>query len=157
MSNCAKCGAPLKKGNIKVVRPRGKKRPFRICRRCPEKLPPAPTVEVKPEIFTPRQPDFDGKTHSWKNGTGGNPVQRPQDTTGGPFVVEGVLDVPAPPTFRFFMTRDQAERVKRALDKPIYQGFGVGFEVIPVPDYQVDADPDSFADLVEVTVDWKVE
>ena len=47
--------------------------------------------------------------------------------------------------------------MKRSLDKPIYQGFGIGFEVIPVPDYQVDADPDSFADLVEVTVEWKTE
>ena len=123
---CHKCGAPLKKGNIKVVRPRGKKRPWRECRRCPEPKP----VEA---------------------------LQRPQDNQDGPVTVEAVFDYSEPPTFRFFMTPDQADRVKKALDKPFFQGFGIGFEVIPVPDYQVEADPDALADLVEVNIEWKNE
>lgn len=132
---CPKCGAPLKKGNIKVIRPRGKKRPWRECRRCPE--------------LKPVQVPFPG------GDTAGNGLQRSQGTTGGPITVDLVFDYSAPPTYRYFMTQDQADRVKRALDKPILKGFGIGFEVIPVPDYQVEADPEAFADLVEVTIDWK--
>ena len=155
--NCKQCGAPLKKGNIQVVRPRGKKRPYRVCRRCPDPNPsmkaadlarsksvhyPPPSViaeylDPKPEVF---------------GGTAGDGLQRPQDTAGGPFVVEGVFTYSEPPRYRFFMTRDQAEKVKASVERNAAFGFGLAFEVIPVPDYQVDQDPDRFADMVEVTL-----
>lgn len=87
----------------------------------------------------------------------GDGLQRPQDTTGGPVTVEGVFDYPPSVRYRYFMTPDQAERVKRALERPVFDGCGIGFEVVPVPEDQVEADPEAFADMVEVTVDWKNE
>jgi len=148
---CHKCGAPLKKGNIKVVRPRGKKRPWRECRRCPEVKPQSSFLEIAHKYKPPGNA-------SALFGTAGNGLQRPQDTTGGPVTYEGVFAVEPPTRYRFFMTQDQAARVRERLAKTILiPGFGVGFEVIPVPDYQVEADPDAFADLVEVKVEWKNE
>ena len=165
-NRCVKCGAPLKKGNIKVVRPKGKKRPFRICRRCPgnvevglaaadrtsERLQVEHVKAMSERDFPPT-----AQVVNLFGETAAIPVQRPQDTTGGPVTVEGVLDYSPPPKYRYYMTQAQADKVKRALSKPIYAGFGVGFEVIPVPEYQVDADPDSFADLIEITINWKGE
>ena len=141
---CRKCGAPLKKGNIKVVRPRGKKRPFRVCRRCPQATIVQPVIPPTGQVV-----NLFGETAA-------APCQRPQDTTGGPVVVEGVLDFPPPLRYRFFITQGTAEKIRRALAKPL-SGFGIGFEVIPVPEDQVEADPESFAELVEVNVNWKVE
>jgi hypothetical protein len=136
-ANCKLCGFPLVKGNIKVVRPRGKKRPYRIHRRCPEPYSSEMSFEYQ--------------------STAGNPVQRPQDSTGGPFTVDMVFQPSEPPRFRYFMTRDQADRVKAAVERNHAFGMGVSFEVIPVPADQVEADPERFADLVEVKVEWKVE
>jgi len=137
--DCPQCGFPLNKGNVQVVRPRGKKRPYRIHRRCPE-LKALPTMPqeavadlVKPEVFTGK-PDH-GETHSWK----------------------GDFHVDPPPRFRYFMTRDQAEKVKASVERNASFGFGIGFEVIPVIDYLVDQDPDEYADLVEVTIEWGPE
>jgi len=161
-AKCKLCGAPLKKGNIKIVRPRGKKRPWRECRRCPEPkaLPSPPQAFIdelapKREVFTGK-PDH-GETHSWKDDTGGNGLQRPQDTADAVVTVEGVFGYSEPPRYRFFLTPDQAERVKRVLDKPIYQGFGIGLELITVPEDEVERDPETFGNLVEVTIDWKGE
>jgi hypothetical protein len=68
-------------------------------------------------------------------------------------VVEGVLDYPPPPRYRFFITQGTAEKIRRALDKPL-SGFGIGFEVIPVPEDQVEADPETFGGMVEINVNW---
>jgi hypothetical protein len=91
-------------------------------------------------------------------GTAGNPRQARQDSTGGPWTPELVeqYEDQAFRHTRFFMTPEQAERVKTATVKHAALKMGVSFEVIPVPDYQVEADPERFGALVEVTVDWKV-
>jgi len=154
MANCKKCGGPLKKGNIKVIRPRGKKRPYRVCRVCPPKkpdfnihcpgiIPPPvitfPPVDLIPDLLPPGGP------------------RKPQDTTGGrPAVVEVCREVtgPDPARFRFFMTQEQAERVLAAAEKNVAFGMGVSFEAIPVPAFQVENDAAAFDDLVEVTVNW---
>lgn len=141
-STCRKCGQALTRGNVQVVRPRGKKRPYRIHRHCPE---PKPVQTVFQE------PDFPSQ------GTAADGLQGPQDTTGGPVTVDMVFEPATPPRFRYFMTRDQAERVKAAIERHVMYKMGVSFEVIPVPADQVENDPAAFAELVEVTVDWKVE
>jgi hypothetical protein len=177
MANCKKCGGPLKKGNIKVIRPRGKKRPYRVCRVCPPKkldfnihcpgiIPPVkPVIQ---EVFLPAKtvdtsrmltfPQRDRPVIRETTGTAGNPRQKPQDTTGGrPAVVEVYREVtgPDPARFRFFMTQEQAERVLAAAEKNVAFGMGVSFEAIPVPAFQVDQEPERFDDLVEMTVNWK--
>ena len=75
-----------------------------------------------------------------------------QDTTGGPLASEVVYLDSNPTRYRFFITQDQADKVKRALANLIFDGIGIGLEIIPVPEYQVEAEPDRFADLVEVTL-----
>lgn len=147
--NCHKCGLPLYTGNIRVVRKPGK-RPRREHRKCPPRDDfvettrlgdPKPTFVHAPK---PREDTADATR-----------LQRPQDTTGGPLTATVVLDYPEPPRYRYFMTRDQAKRVKASVERNASFGFGIAFEVIPVPDYQVEADPDTYGDLVEVTVEWK--
>ena len=88
--------------------------------------------------------------------TAGNVAQRPQEGTGGPLVAEGVLTYPDPPRYRYFMTQEQADRVNLAVERA-WGGSGIGFEVIPVPEDQVERAPEDYADLVEVTVNWKDE
>ena len=157
MTNCKNCGAPLTKGNIKVVRKKGK-RPFRIHRRCPKVktiLTPSQAfidaLEPKPEVFVGK-PDY-GETHTWKGGTAGSPLQRPQDSTGGPIVVEGVYQYSEPTRYRFFITQDTAEKLRRAIKGG---QVGITVEVIPVPDYQVEADPEALADYVEIEYTLKI-
>jgi len=144
--DCPKCGFPLNKGNIQVVRPRGKKRPFRIHRRCPEAVEVTRVGDVQ-SSFVPVPPRNGGTADATR-------LQRPQDTTGGPLTTTVVLEDQGP-RYRLFMTRDQAERVKASIERNASFGFGIAFEAIPVPDYQVENDPDAFANLVEVTVEWK--
>jgi len=143
---CRKCGAPLKKGNIVVIRKPGK-RPVRECRRCPQVVTAGPITAAafNEELATP----FPG------GNTAGNGLQRPQDTTGGPVTWKGDFDVDPPPRFRYFMTRDQAEKVKASVERNVAFGFGIAFEAIPVLEHLVDQDPDAYADLVEITIDWK--
>ncbi len=141
MAKCKQCGQPLTKGNIKVVRLRGKKRPYRIHRCCPE------VVEVtalgdRRQSFVPV-----GKT-------AGDVVQRHQVSTGGPIVAEGVLEHLDPPKYRYFVTRATAEKLQRAIKGG---QVGISVEVIPVPEDQVERAPEDYADLVEVTVKWKDE
>lgn len=140
MANCKNCGGPLKKGNIKVVRPRGKKRPYRVCRRCPDQarseavqLTRIPAIDlIKAEAYQ--------KTR-----------QRPQEGTGGPIVVEGIFTYPEPPKYRYFITRAAAEKLQRMSA----QGGGrAAVELIPVPDYQVEADPEALNDYIEIEVNW---
>jgi len=59
---CGKCGQPLKKGNIKVVRKPGK-RPRRECRRCPHivKAGPITADDFNKAVATP---------FPWKNKSG---------------------------------------------------------------------------------------
>lgn len=146
--SCHKCGAPLKKGNIQVIRKPGK-RPRRECRRCPQvvKAGPITAAAFNEELAKP----FPG------GDTAGDGLQRPQETTGGPYTATVVLDYSDPPRYRYFMTRDQAEKVKASVERNASFGFGIAFEVIPVLEHLVDQDPDAYADLVEVTIDWKVE
>jgi len=54
------------------------------------------------------------------------------------------------------MTQEQADRVKLAVERA-WGALGIGFEVTPVPEDQVERAPEDYADLVEVTVNWKVE
>lgn len=103
--------------------------------------------------------EYQGRSEAIQNNQGertandtGTVVQRPQVTTGGPFPSEVVYLDSNPTRYRFFITQDVFERVKLALGKPLVPGFGVGLEIIPVPDYQVDQEPDRFAGLVEVTI-----
>jgi len=128
MGNCPKCGLSLYKGNIKVIRKNGK-RPRREHRTCPPKGRANGTADA---------------IH----------IQRPQVAKDGPPKVAIVLGYNDPNRYRYYMTEDQAERVKNSLGK-IVAGFGVAFEVIPIPDYQVDQNPEAFANLVEVKVEWK--
>lgn len=147
---CVQCGAPLKKGNIKVIRPRGKKRPFRVCRRCP-------VVKTWTAHFSAKEETVSAAFGSpfIIGGTAAKVFQRPQDTTGGPFPDEVVQDYSEPPKYRYFMTQDQANKFKASVERNVAFGFGIAFEVIPVPEDLVDQDPDKYADLVEVTVEWK--
>jgi len=148
MANCKQCGQPLKKGNIKVVRKPGK-RTYRVCRHCPQVRSEAIQCPPPLEDFA-QVPKVPGETV-------GDVVQRPQDTTGGPWTGEVVYSYSTPTWYRFFMTRDQAEKVKASVEKNVAFGFGVSFEVIPVLAHLVDQDPDAYADLVEVKVDWGFE
>ena len=136
MPNCKNCGAPLTKGNIKVVRPRGKKRPYRIHRRCPE------VTEVT--ALGDRRRSF-----AAVGNTAGDVVQRPQEGTGGPLVVEGVLEYSEPPRYRYFVTRATAEKVQRAIKGA---QVGITVELIPVPEYQVEANPEALGDYIEITM-----
>lgn len=166
-ANCKLCGAPLKKGNIKVVRKKGK-RPYRVCRKCPEvhiTSTPIACQQCPDKGKCSEQVQGRGKClriPSWKNppislkGTAATGPQARHDSTGGPITVAAVFQTQEPPRFRYFMTRDQAERVKAAIERNVAYGLGVGFEVIPVPEDQVEAEPDRFDSLVEVTVSWKV-
>jgi len=61
-------------------------------------------------------------------------------------VVEGVLDHGDPPKYRYFVTKAEAERLQRLAE----HGGVVRVDLIPVPDYQVEADPEGFAALVEI-------
>jgi hypothetical protein len=169
MANCKKCGAPLTKGNIKFVRKPGK-RPYRVCRVCryPEKVEITKKGDKRRTVVVP-PPGKDGKPDlsvledfaqvpNTPGNTAGDVVQRPQEGTGGPLPSEAVYFYSPPPRYRFFMTRDQANRVLERLTKNIlFAGFGIGFEVIPVPEDQVEANPESFAEMVEVNVEWPTD
>jgi len=164
MANCKNCGRPLKKGNIKFVRKPGK-RPYRVCRVCryPDEVEVTAVGDKRRSFVVPPTredgrpdltvlEDFVTQVPNVPGETAGNGLQRPQDTTGGPWTVEGVFTYSDPPRYRFFITQEVAERVKLALASPRPPGFGIGLEIIPVPDYQVDQEPDRYADLVEVTL-----
>ena len=171
MANCKQCGQPLKKGNIKFVRKPGK-RPYRVCRRCryperveitrvgdkrrsfvrvPSREDGRPDLASLPPEYLPQGAKLAGYIEST-----GNALQRPQVSTGDPIVVEGILEHLDPPRYRYFMIQEQAARVKLAVERA-WGALGIGFEVIPVPEDQVERAPEDYADLVEVTVEWKVE
>ncbi|GAH14778.1 unnamed protein product [marine sediment metagenome] len=78
----------------------------------------------------------------------GDALQRPQVSTGDPIVAEGVLEYPDPPKYRYFVTRATAEKVQRAMKGG---QVGITVEVIPVPEYQVEANPDALGDYVEIS------
>lgn len=140
MANCKNCGAPLNKGNIQVVRKPGK-RPYRIHRVCPE------VVDV---IALGDRPTFVAA---------GSALQRPQVSTGAPIVVEGVFNYPDPPKYRYFVTKATAEKLQgisglRAIKN---NQVGITIEVLPVPDYQVELNPEALADYVEIEVSHYAE
>ena len=143
MTNCKLCGAPLTKGNIKVLRKPGK-RTVRVCRTCPQ----ARSEAIRPTVSEAIQNNQGERTAK----VPGTVVQRPQDATDGPLTSEVVYLDSDPPRYRFFMTRDQADKVKASVERNAAFGFGLAFEVIPVPEHLVEADPDRYADLVEVTL-----
>ena len=151
-SNCKNCGAPLTKGNTKVVRPRGKKRPYRIHRRCPE------VVEVtalgdRRQSFVP------------VGNTAADVVQRPQVSTGDPLVVEGVLEYSEPPRYRYFVLPASVEKLKKAIEKgdAWFWGFasnwsaGITIEIIPVLEEVAEMNPEAVEHYVEVEFKWKGE
>jgi hypothetical protein len=175
---CSKCGSPLHKGNIKVIRKPGK-RPTRICRRCPPnktfvlKMPKRSGLSMTAAVTSPiicqdcdaakecsAQVPGRGKClrfPAWKNppisleGTHASGRLAHQEGTGGPVTVEGVFNYSPPPRFRYFITQDQAAKLKRASDRPISR-FGVTVEILTIPADQVEADPERFAELVPVEV-----
>lgn len=132
MAKCRICGGPLTRGNIKVVRKPGK-RTVRVHRRCPQ---------ARSEVV-----QIGGNIEST-----GTALQRPQVSTTAPIVVEGVLEHLDPPKYRYFVTRATAEKVQRAIKGA---QVGITVEVIPVPDYQVEADPEALADYIEVEFEMK--
>ncbi len=146
---CHKCGLPLYTGNIKVVRRRGK-RPKREHRACP-----SPNDFVETTRLGDPKPSFVRLPHGDDGTADATRLQRPQEGTAGPLTVDLVWEYQEPPKFRYFITKDQAERVKASVERNAAFGLGIGFEVIPVPDDQVEADPERFADLVEVKVEWE--
>lgn len=87
------------------------------------------------------------------------PFRKRPGGQGAGLTVEGVLDYPEPVKYRYFITPVMAERLKKAITgkQRNFSGVGITVEVIPVPDFQVEADPDTFAELVEINLDWKVE
>ncbi len=148
MPNCKNCGAPLTKGNIKVVRLRGKKRPYRVCRRCP--------LKVEPEIV-------EGKlvAVALVGGTAGDVLQRPQDSTRGPLAVEGAYQYSKgfPSVgYRFFVQPASLEKLKRALEKGDAWLFGfasnwsagITIEVVPVLEEVVEMNPEAVSHFVEI-------
>jgi len=142
MANCKLCDFPLTKGNIRVIRPRGKKRPYRIHRRCPEVV--HLTHRTSERLQVQHVKDMSERDF----GTAGNVVQRPQVSTGDPLVVEGVLEYSEPPKYRYFVTRATAEKLQRAIKGG---QVGITVEVMPVPEYQVEANPEALADYVEIS------
>lgn len=170
MANCKRkvCGLPLTRGNIRVVRKPGK-RTYRTHRVCPLKVDPKlteistsylanlPTMcdncPDKTECYT--QDPAKRICLKWsqpRRDTAGNVVQWPQEGTGGPIVVEGVLDFPTPPKYRYFITRAAAEKLQRM---SVQGGGRATVELIPVPEYQVEADPEVFLDYVELEINMK--
>ena len=130
MANCKQCGSPLTKGNIRFVRKPGK-RPFRIHRRCPQVHSEAiQTVELVGNVEST-----------------GNTLQRPQVSTGDPLVAEVMLEHLDPPKYRYFITRAMAEKIQRAIKGA---QVGITVEVIPVPEYLLEADCEAFTDYVEI-------
>lgn len=176
--NCKQCGQPLTKGNIKVVRKPGK-RPYRVCRRCryPDEVevtrvddkrwsfvrPPA-REDGRPDLTVLE--DFSQVPSEAIQIVGniedtGSGLQRPQDSTGGPVTVEGVLEYSEgfqPSRYRFFLQPASLVKLKRALDKGdawLY-GFasnwsaGITIEIVPVLEEVAEMNPEAVAHFIEI-------
>ena len=146
--NCKRCGAPLTKGNVRILRPAGK-RPVRVCRNCPTMVEVTAIGDSK-KSFIPVPKQAHSETIHSK--TSGAAKQRPQGGQDG--VVNGkcIPDYGPMPLYRMFITSEQAERIRRRLDNTILNDFGFGIEVIPVPAHEVEARPESFRYLFEVEI-----
>lgn len=171
MANCKNCGGPLKRGNIRFIRNPGK-RPFRIHRRCPDahseaiqKLIDTPTIcdncSDRPECVMQdptKRVCLKWSQQRYRHGTAGNPAQTPRDSTGGPFVVEGVFDYLPAPKYRYFVLPASAEKLKKAIAKgdAWFWGFasnwsmGITIEIIPVLEEVVEMNPEAVAHFVEI-------
>lgn len=143
---CPKCGAPLKKGNIKVIRKPGK-RAVRVCRRCQ-----AGSKTIQPSVseliqarHSPVGPLVIDQVERL------NPPQGPQDERHGPVTVVGGLYVTV--NARFFMTKAQQEKLQRAA----LLGKRVTIELMTAAADTVEDNPEMFVDLVEIEVNWKTE
>ena len=160
MANCRNCGQPLKKGNIRIIRKPGK-RPYRVCRRCPDQarsvavhLADLPTMcdNCPNRMECVAQAPGKRVCLKWnqpQRDPVGNALQWPQDSIEGSLMIEGAFNYPDPPKYRYFVTREAMEKLKRAIERGI---GGVNLEIIPVPDYQVEANTEDFEDLIEVEV-----
>jgi hypothetical protein len=124
---CPKCGASLKKGNIKVIRKPGK-RPVRVCRRCQ-----AGSEAVRPTVSEAIQPS--------------------QDKQGGPVMVTMVYKPPTTPNVRLFMTKVQQEKIERAAR----MGKPVTIELMTAAADTVEDNPEMFSELIELKSEWKAE
>jgi len=143
MAKCRICGAPLTKGNIKVIRPRGKKRPYRVHKRWPEVVEVTALGDRRRQAVAIPSVKLAGNIEST-----GSTLQRPQVSTGDPLVAEVILEHLDPPKYRYFVTRATAEKLQRAIKGG---QVGITVEVMPVPEYQVEANPEALADYVEIS------
>lgn len=64
--------------------------------------------------------------------------------------------VSPPQEYRYFINQDQADQIRYAIEKA-KDGFGVSIQLIPVLAEEVEREPDRFADMVEITIGWRVE
>ena len=147
-NNCAKCGGALYKGNIEVIRRPGK-RTKRVHRHCPSSDQVATSLAIKHMTTKPV-----GQAVLEERFTQGHAVKVDAEITGGPAAVKVTYE--SPPAYRFFITQSTAEKIRAALDRPI-SSFGIRIDILPVPEFQVEANSESFDDLAEVTIDWKVK
>ncbi len=139
---CPKCGKPLKKGNIEIVRKKGK-RPVRQCRRCPGNA-------GSPKVLKVDAPSRSGMTLT----TVADFVTTSQAKKGQFVTLQATLDGRPPPRTRFFIRPAMAEKIRRAMGKPV-SAFGITVEIIPVPADQVEAFPEQFQELIEVEMNIK--
>jgi len=146
------------KGNIKVVRKKGK-RPFRIHRHCPQARSEA--IHLTNRTSERLQIEHVKAMSKRDFGTVGNALQRPQEGTGGPVTVEAVLDYSegfCPTRYRFFVQPASLEKLKRALEKgdAWFYGFasnwsaGITIEIIPVLEEVAEMNPEAVARYVEI-------
>ena len=148
--NCPKCGLPLNKGNIKVVRRKGH-RPRREHRSCKINFPHAEPVPPLIKTTVVQFPPVDTSRMLKLPKPFDNARGKPQDTKGGPVTVDMVYQESPTVRYRLFVNQDGARKLRRAVES------GIGFymlDVKPVPADQVDANPDAFDALTEIKVHW---
>ena len=146
--NCKRCGAPLTKGNVRILRPAGK-RPVRVCRTCPSRVEVTAIGDSKKSFITvPKQAQSE-TIHRKTSGAAKQRLQGGQDVA---LNSKCIPDYSQAPLYRFFITPEQAERIRRRLGNAILNDFGFGIEVIPVPAHEVEARPENFRYLFEVEI-----
>ena len=171
---CKNCGHEIKKNNRKIIRPPGGK-PYSVCRICP-----------KDKIVSPALRNYSpGKNEATARSTKApvprQEAQRPAapvlkvssppragmtttSTLGAiaPFIQgkeRGIIlegEFQGPPEMRYFIRQATADKIKRAAAGKI-GGPTMTIEIIPAPAEQVDAFPDQFNDLIEISIGIKGE
>lgn len=162
MKTCFQCGRKLNQGNsVRVLVPGRKKRSL-VCRAWP-KCGPAAAAEKKTVAKWEGEARTAAKANSRKTveaktlTTVADFVNAPgkaQGGQGGAVTLQGVLDYRPPARTRFFIRPAMAEKIRRAVGKPL-SAFGITVEIIPVPADQVEAFPEQFQELIEVEMNIK--